>query len=217
MDVLAMQQVIRVVLLALALLSIGCSGIVVGPTSDLSKVPLEQLIGTVNGCAGPLRLHTIRELGERGAAAAPAAPALGRALRCPYRNSCIAGRALMRIGPAGEAAIPELLVCLESERADVRKFAAKALGFIGEPAECTVPRVAQLLWDDDGTVRTAAAACLEMITGVDLVDKFVLPGPDDSGTLYDEPEGDISGKARSWWIGEGQYQEWDRENDLCQE
>ena len=213
-----MQRMFRVVLLASALLSVGCGDIVTGPTPDLSRVPLEQLIDTVNGCvASTLHSHAIEELGRRGAAAAPAAPALGRALRCPHRDSYIAGHALMRIGPAGEAAIPELLVCLESERADVRDFAMKALGFIGEPAECTVPSVAQLLWDDAAVVRTAAAACLEMITGVDLVDQFVLPRLNHFGTLLDEPEGSFSGKARSWWLEKGQNLEWDRESGLCQE
>jgi len=155
------------------------------------------------------------ELAKLGPAAAPAAPALARALGYPRRDCYMAGKALVAIGPAAEPAIPELVRALKSDLPICRQYAAFALGIIGESSKCAVPEIAQLLWDSDPFVRGTVAPALEAITGVDLVVYIYELDPADPAMRGDEPEGTIAGKARTWWTEKGQHLDWSDESNLC--
>jgi hypothetical protein len=171
--------------------------------------PLEELIAVIEAPESPEFFAAASELAAMGPAAAPAAPALARALAYPRRDSYMAARALVAIGPAGSEALPQLVQALTNERARARSDAAFVLGIIGEPARCAVPQIAQLLWDADPLARTAAAGAIEAIVGVDLVRGSVELDPARPCLVFaDEPEGTNSGVARAWWTEEGQYLEW---------
>lgn len=161
------------------------------------------------------------ELAKMGPAAAPAAPALARALQYPRRDSYAAGKALVAIGPAAEGAIPELTKALKNDRLEVRSIALYVLGIISEPARCAVPEIASLLWDSKSSVRITAAMALDAITGRDLVEwiyeidpaRLSIPGESPPGKPYDDSS--IISKARTWWTEEGQYLDWSGESNLC--
>lgn len=156
------------------------------------------------------------ELARMGPAAAPAAPALARALQYPRRDSYEAGKALVAIGPAGAPAVPELVKALRNDRPEVRSIAAYVLGIIGEQARCAVPEIAPLLWDSDMFARGAAAEALDAITGRDLVEWIYKIDPSRPMSISgDKPDGSITGKARTWWTEEGQYLDWLDESGLC--
>lgn len=151
----------------------------------------------------------ILELASRGASASEAAPVLAKAIAYPRRDSPVASWALVAMGPAAAQAKPELLSNLRSPREDVRRYSAFVLGTIGRPSECAVPAVASLLWDPDPGVRATAAAALQAIAGQTLVEPDwqlnpALPG----GGPLDEPEGIVSGEARTWWLETGQLSQW---------
>jgi len=177
---------------------------------------LEQLILILENPDSPDFSLATSELAKMGPAAAPAAPALARALRYPRHDSYTAGVALATMGPAAKSAIPELIQALEDDRSNVRLFAAFVLGTIGESAKCAVPELAPRLWDSDAWVRTAAAGALDAITGTDLVVEVYELKPSHPGSVTeDEPEGIITGKARVWWAEKGQYLDWVDDSDLC--
>jgi hypothetical protein len=203
----------------------GCS---VFPRSTPTPPSIEQLIAILEASDPQLPNYdpsseefaafglATTELAKLGPSAAPAAPALARALRYPRRDSYMAGKALVAMGPAAEPAIPELVQALEDARSDVRLFAAFVLGTIGESAKCAVPELTQRLWDTHAWVRTAAAGALDAITGIDLVIEAYELKPSHPGSVAgDEPEGSITGKARSWWMDEGQYLDWSAESAPC--
>jgi hypothetical protein len=72
-------------------------------------------------------------------------------------------KALQKIGPAAEAAVPALISALKDAAADVRRSAAEALGAISPVAEAAVPALAAALKDDDAKVRASAAEALGAI------------------------------------------------------
>jgi len=161
------------------------------------------------------------QLAKMGPAAAPAAPALARALQYPRRDSYMAGQALVAIGPAAQTALPELMQALKNDRPEVRSIALYILGIIGEPAQCAVPEIASLLWDSKSSVRITAAMALDAITGKDLVEgiyeidpaRLSIPGEPPPGKPYDDSP--IISKARAWWIEEGQFLNWSGKSNLC--
>ncbi len=165
----------------------------------------------------------IAELAKLGPAAAPAAPALARALQYPRRDSYMACKALIAIGPAAAPAIPELLKALKNKNDYplVRQCAALVLGIIGEPAKCVVPEIAPLLWDSKHSVRVTAAMALDAITGKDLVDQIYKIDPSHVRIVGDPPLGEdfddshIISKARAWWIEEGQHLDWLDKSNPC--
>ncbi|MFQ6102578.1 MAG: HEAT repeat domain-containing protein [Anaerolineae bacterium] len=201
------------------------SGCGMFPRSTPTPPPMEQLIAILEASDPEAPNYdpesdefwfATSELVKLGPEAAPAAPALARALRYPRRDSYMAGKALVAIGPAAEVAIPELVEALKNDRPIVRRYAAFVLGIIGESSKCAVPEIAELLWDSDGWVRSAAAGALDAITGIDLVDETLELDPSHPGGIFaDEPEGTITGEARTWWIEKGQYLDWSDESALC--
>jgi hypothetical protein len=185
------------------------------PTPRFSSV--EQMIEALQNTGGAEFWYAAEELAKMEEAAAPAAPALARALRAPRHDSYMAGIALVAIGPAAEPAIPEIMRDLVSDREIVRAYAALALGAIGAPARCAVPELATHLWDLDPEIRSATAVALQQITGVSLVRDTVLPGSGlgGYGVSLDTPEGEITGRARTWWTEEGKILDWSSGSDAC--
>jgi hypothetical protein len=180
-------------------------------TDELIKI-LERA-ENVDDPAFNLFLDVTKELGNRGESASEAAPILAKAIAYKRRDSGAAGKALIPMGQSAKNAIPILLQNLENEREDVRRYSIFNLGFIGKPAECSIPKLGSLLWDKDPGVRSAAAIIIEAITGVDLVWDYEEIDPELYGSVnLDEPEGSATEKARIWWQETGKNVNWSTEN-----
>lgn len=184
---------------------------------------IDELIAILEGpdSQGDDLAYAASELARWGPAAAPAVPALRRALRYPYSSDArdAAAEALGAIGPAAAEAIPDLVEALEDDYWVIRAQAAYALGSIGKPARCAVPTLAERLWDSNSHVRMRTAGAIDVITGVDLVDEVHEPQPGWPVRLQrgwtDSEEQRIMTNARTWWIEEGQYLDWSGESNLC--
>lgn len=101
-------------------------------------------------------------LGDMGACAAPAVPALARLLveeRVP-RPFRIPPSSAFALGKIGRMAIPELTALLQNQDPRVRMNALMAFGFMGPAGHEAVPQVMQVLKDDDIEVRHTAALTL---------------------------------------------------------
>jgi HEAT repeat protein len=104
-------------------------------------------------------------LGEIGASAKDAVPALVQSLReervaRPLRTPPSSALALGRIGVP---AMPDLVSELKNDHSEVRTSAAIALGFIGKTAHDAAPHLIPLLADKNLEVRQAAALALGSI------------------------------------------------------
>ena len=181
-------------------------------TTELIKI-LERA-GDTNDPAGVAFWDVIKELEKRGQSASDAAPALAKAITYPRRDSGMAGIALISMGESAKSAIPILAKNLDHERADVRENSSFILGNIGNLAECSVPKLGNLLWDKDPAVRSTAATAIEAITNIDLIeDDYHEIDPKGYGSaVLDEPEGTITQYARTWWVESGQFMKWSNEN-----
>jgi hypothetical protein len=122
---------------------------------------------------------------------------------------------LERQVPPAVKTIPLLIKFLEYDNPDIRVRAINALAGMGSAGNCAVPLIASHLWDSTGFVRTGAAAALDHMAQVDLVESSTKYKPLQNGFSYDEPEGWLSRKAREWWMSEGQYQNWSSEEEYC--
>jgi lysophospholipase L1-like esterase len=101
-------------------------------------------------------------LGNMGAAARPAVPALAQAFWRDDINAVV-GAALARIGPAAAEAVGVLQEGLRSDNPDRRWRAARTLGRIGPPAAPAVPLLTSALSDPYNAVRQHAARALGRI------------------------------------------------------
>jgi lysophospholipase L1-like esterase len=101
-------------------------------------------------------------LGNMGAAAQPAVPALARAFWRDDTNAVV-GAALARVGPAAAEAVGVLQEALRSDDADRRWRAARTLGRIGPQAAPAVPLLTSALTDRSNAVRQHAARALGRI------------------------------------------------------
>jgi len=112
------------------------------------------------------RVEAARVVGSLGPGAAPAVPALARALRDPdpaLRLEVVT--ALEKIGPGAGPAVPALVEALED--ASVRWRVPDALGSIGPTASVATPRLIAALRDANATVRWRAAVALGRIRAHD--------------------------------------------------
>jgi len=210
------SQMFHILFIASVILWAGCAR--TGPQKSLSKASTDELIRLLEDTKDSSGLFPdiIMELTARGPTAYEAAPTLARALAYDRRDSTIASRALIAMGPTAKSAIPFLIVNLRDQRADVRRYSVFVLGTMGNPSHCAIPQLAPLLWDQDPGVRSAAAASIQAITGHDLVESTQELDPTLPGSVFlDEPEGNISGKARAWWLQTGQALNWHPED--CKE
>jgi hypothetical protein len=181
------------------------------PISDMS---LDQLITIIEDSNSPLFLPAIEEIIARGESASAAAPALAQALQFPRRDSYMAGIALISMGPKATAAIPYLISALGNEREVTRAYASFSLGSIGEAAQCAIPKIAPLMWDEDPTVRTSSANAIEKITNNNLVDPaYKLSSSHSNSIPQDIQEGNVTSSARAWWLNLGQYLDWATNED----
>jgi HEAT repeat protein len=138
---------------------------------------LQTKVGTSE--KGNLRGAAATCLGFIGPDAAPAVPALARALEDPDHQFCYEAAAAM--GRIGKPSVPFLVNALDRADANRRRSFIAALSEIGPPAEAAVPALIGLLDDPDQTVRSVAGLALESI-GVPWVTQLrevIAHGPSD--------------------------------------
>ncbi len=128
----------------------------------LGPEDIERLLGALGSRDDYVSAFAAWTLGNMGARAREAVPALARALTREKTDAVVSG-ALARIGPAAGQAVPVLLEALRSPDADRRWRAARTLGRIGPAAEAGVEPLAQALSDENSAVRQHAARALGRI------------------------------------------------------
>jgi HEAT repeat protein len=143
----------------LLVLAAGCGR---KPYEGRSVAELEQMLGDDRPA---VRVQGAYGLGLHGPEAAPAVPALGRALQAPdllLRTQ--AAVALGQIGPDARAAVPQLEAALGDAEWTVRRQAALSLGQIGPDARAALPALSRLQsHDPNGLVRKAAREAVSKI------------------------------------------------------
>jgi hypothetical protein len=127
--------------------------------------PVSYWIERLENGAAKERMLASHALARIGMDARNAAPALTKALRDSNehvrRN---AANALSHFGAASRIAVTNLTAALGAKTdADLRQYAARALGSIGPDAASAVPSLAGALDDPDRFVRAKAATALERI------------------------------------------------------
>ena len=165
-----------------------------------STVP--ELIPLLRG--GELeRFGAARELGEFGADAAPAVPALVANLYYDgvYDVRQAAAWALGEIGPGSNKAIPALAAVVLTDFVHVRRAAAIALGKIGD--KTAIYSLVKALDDEDDGVSGEAARSIGILAGQSFpdmnTDGFQM---NENGVLV------IVEAAKDWWENGGQYIDW---------
>jgi hypothetical protein len=222
---MSIKKLVTLLLVIYSAVLVGCNSIQSDSPEERSKADLisekstEELIQIlehaedVHDPSFGLFLAVVDELGKRGQSASEAAPALAKAITYRRRDSGVAGKALIPMGQSAANAIPTLVQNLGNEREDVRLYSVFSLGFIGKPAECSVPKLGTLLWDEDSGVRSAAAIAIEAITNVDLVWEDEELDPKTYGSVVlDDPIGSVTEKAKAWWQETGINMKWSTDN-----
>jgi RNA polymerase sigma factor (sigma-70 family) len=111
-----------------------------------------------------VRRSAAAALGEMGPAAAPAIPALRKALQGEGGGWWVAADAIGKIG--GPDAVPALIAALENKDDDVRLTAIKQLGKLSSAASSVVESLKKARKDDPRELnRKAATEALKTITG----------------------------------------------------
>jgi len=217
-----MKNIRLLLLLITIIFSQGCSSLSTTPTpppiSEKTNGELIHLLKTFENSSNEVSEYPpyeiFDELEKRGASASEAAPMLAKVIAFDGSTSVTASSPLVAMGSSARPAIPYLLQNLASPREDVRRYSIFVLGTIGTPAQCAVPQLATFLWDPDRFVRSATAGALTEITQIELVEDeiYKLDPTMVGGVFADEPEGNISGIAREWWLNTGQGMNWPVEN-----
>ena len=134
-----------------------------GPTDGKTVAEFEAM---VRGTDRTAQAQGAIGLGRLGPTAAPAAPALIEALKCPAvlvrQNAALA---LGEIGPEARAAVPALIGGLADPDWQVRRAAAVALGKIGPEAKAAEKALEQLTADKNSLVQKAAREALRKVKG----------------------------------------------------
>lgn len=124
---------------------------------------LPSLIAATEDSEESVVLQAISTLGELGASATAAVPALISALWTgDARRRAIVGVALWRIGPG---VVPALVQSLSHPSPEVRGKVAHLLGRFGDAASEAATALHSLLSDPDDTVRLEARQALAAISG----------------------------------------------------
>lgn len=133
--------------------------------ADRAALPLTALTAALEDPDVQARLSALDVLETLGAAAAPAAPALVKALSDPNRFvRWAAARTLGKLAPAeAETAVPALAQLLGDGDTDLRQAAASALRAYGPAARAAVPALTAAVSGPDVPVRLLAIAALEQI------------------------------------------------------
>lgn len=146
----------KFVLACLGVTALGLGPLAAAP-ADPSSVP--DLVKGLADENKAVRLKSARELGDLGAAARTAAPALYAALKedrePEVRSQC--GKALAQIGPH---ALPFLLQGLDDKDRVVRSWSVRAVGLIGPEAKEAVGPLTKALKDSQAGIRGGAAQAL---------------------------------------------------------
>ncbi len=129
---------------------------------DLGAGDVRHLVEALGSADSYVVAFAAWTLGNLGAAAQPAVPALAQAFWRDDINAVV-GAALARIGPAAAGAVGMLQEALRSDNADRRWRAARTLGRIGPPAAAAVPLLTSALSDPSNAVRQHAARALGRI------------------------------------------------------
>jgi hypothetical protein len=125
---------------------------------------INELIAALKSPDWPTRYRAAKELGDRGAKAAPAVRALRDALRDKEASvRFTAAESLGKVGPRAKEAVPDLIDALKDPEESVREDAALALGKIGAAARKAVPALQTAQVDASHAVRRAAGAAIEEI------------------------------------------------------
>ena len=127
---------------------------------------LNKIVDTLRkGSTSFERTRAAVTLGELGALAEPAVPALADALNC--RDEFVereAARALGKIGPKAKLATPELASILEEkEGRDVSWFSAEALGEIGGLSPTEMNKLERASRSDDESLAMYASRALRQL------------------------------------------------------
>jgi HEAT repeat protein len=131
----------------------------IGPAA--AEGALAALIAATEDLDDSVSLQAMATLGEFGAVAAPAIPALMSAVWTgDVRRRAVSGVTLTRIGGP---AVPSLIQSLSHPAAEVRAKAAHLLGQIGPAAFEARPALEALLLDGDESARKEAALALSQI------------------------------------------------------
>jgi HEAT repeat protein len=129
---------------------------------QLAEDDVPRLVEALESADGYVVAFAAWSLGNLGAAAEGAVPALARALSRHDTNAVVAA-ALARIGPAAAGAVGVLVDALRDENPDRRWRAARTLGRIGPAAAPAVPPLTAALADPHNAVRQHAARALGRI------------------------------------------------------
>jgi hypothetical protein len=108
-----------------------------------------------------LRLASARALGVLGPVAAPAVPALARALREP--GMFLRGEASKSLGLIGSNAVPELVRASGEKDVDVRRAAVRALAITLTNSAAAIPALIASLADQDKFVSNEAGHALRAV------------------------------------------------------
>ena len=131
--------------------------------SERTTADVPRLVAALDSPDDYVAAFAAWSLGNLGAPAREAVPALARALSRARTDAVVAG-ALARIGPAAEGAVPTLVAALHGEDADRRWRAARTLGRIGPAAASAVGPLADALGDSGNpALRLHAARALGRI------------------------------------------------------
>jgi HEAT repeat protein len=135
-----------------------------GTTKDVVEA-IPALIKALGDSQQQVWFHAVTALSKLGPAAAPAIPELINDLREMRRRSVNAKwyRSAFALGQIGEAAVEPLLEACGHQRSSVRAGAAKALEWIPEASDHTVPVLIKLIEDEDEDVREIAAESLSLL------------------------------------------------------
>lgn len=163
--------------------------------------------------------HILERLAAMNASTNNAASMLAYAMGFPRKDSILAAKALISLGPDWAATdLPSLISYLTNQRPEVRMYSAIVLSITGGNGSCSLGYIGPLLWDPDAYVRTSAALAIQGITGMDLVQNTYTITPDHLSTspvAADTPEGKITGATRTWWTDHGSKVNWHPRYDLC--
>jgi hypothetical protein len=162
---------------------------------------------------------TLEQLAAMNASSNNFASMLAYAMGFPRKDSILAAKALISLGPDWAATeLPSMISYLTNQRADVRMYSAIVLSITGNHGSCSLGNIGPLLWDPDPYVRTSAALAIQGITGVVLVQNTYTITPShlsSSPVEADTPGGKITGSARIWWTDHGSKVNWHPSYDLC--
>jgi HEAT repeat protein len=138
-----------------AVVTLGVSG------RRLHQVRVERLSELLRDRDAGVRARAVEAVGRVGRPAAPAVPALRRALK--DASADVRRQAAAALGKVGPASLPALKEALSDKDHDIRKHAALALGGMGAEARDALPALRTALKDSDDEVAAAVADAVKKV------------------------------------------------------